>query len=759
MEGSLCQSGSILGKKRKGKLSLMAKQTADVLTNEKANGRVYTPAYIVKNILDLCEYSGGNILEKHIIDNSCGDGAFLGEVVRRYCEAAFSAQRTSEQLKAELEQFIHGIEIDGGECEKCITRVSEIAEQFSICDVQWDICRGDTLTIDRYNGQMDYVVGNPPYVRVHNLLDSYSAVKEFSFAQSGMTDLFIVFYEIGLKMLNENGVLGYIAPSSLFNSLAGTSMREYLVNGRNIKAVVDLKHFQPFAATTYTAIMILTRQPQGEITYYEYDKDSQAPAMVSVLNYDEFYINGIFAFGNRSALEKWKKIISYSGKQFCEVKNGFATLFDKFFIGDWSFDAHTIPVVKGSTGKWTKCLFPYDKCGKLLPFEVLAEDERIAAHYAANTEKLKARSLGPSEVWYGFGRSQGINDVYRKKYAINTLLRNTEDIKLSVCKPGTGVYSGLYILTELSLEEIKDILFTDDFIRYISILGKYKSGGYYTFSSKDLQRYINYMAAKKGKEPMHMIYVPPRPANAREVALMSNTDFLSVLKRSFSCYLRTGGRSNEKLKILHGAIAADLEKRLRAANQTRNIFSVASLGYRDGRELSVKGLYMDKKVDLTICKNGWSIAGIGVKYVMSNYSQNSINYFENMLGETANLRSNNVPYFQIFVVPDHLPYFEKDGSIQKWEEISPHNIQKYIVLSKARADIHKYVPDKILVCVVDISGYPNINCENRKEYIKFYQENDFTLTLSQKVFNFSEGVVYNDYEDFMEKMVQSILNL
>lgn len=63
-------------------------QTENVVSHKKAAGRVYTPGYIVSNILNLCEYGGVRILWKHIIDNSCGDGAFLVEAVRRYCEAA-----------------------------------------------------------------------------------------------------------------------------------------------------------------------------------------------------------------------------------------------------------------------------------------------------------------------------------------------------------------------------------------------------------------------------------------------------------------------------------------------------------------------------------------------------------------------------------------------------------------------------------------------------------------------------------------------
>jgi adenine-specific DNA-methyltransferase len=61
---------------------------------------------------------------------------------------------------------------------------------------------------------MDYVVGNPPYVRVHNLRENYEDIKAFSFSKKGMTDLFIVFFEIGFKMLNKTGKMSYISPTS-----------------------------------------------------------------------------------------------------------------------------------------------------------------------------------------------------------------------------------------------------------------------------------------------------------------------------------------------------------------------------------------------------------------------------------------------------------------------------------------------------------------------------------------------------------------
>ena len=118
-----------------------------------------------------------------------------------------------------------------------------------------------------------------------------------------------------------------------------------------------------------------------------------------------------------------------------------------------------------------------------------------------NKEKLLKRSNEKkgSEYWYAFGRSQAISDTFRDKMAINSLLRTEEDFKFTYAPSGTGVYGGLYIISEtVSFEEISKVLKTKEFMSYISLLGKYKSGGYYTYSSKDVKRYLDYKFAYDG---------------------------------------------------------------------------------------------------------------------------------------------------------------------------------------------------------------------------------------------------------------------
>lgn len=180
------------------------------------------------------------------------------------------------------------------------------------------------------------------------------------------------------------------------------------------------------------------------------------------------------------------------------VKNGFATLADKVFIGDFDFAEGTIDILKASTGKWSRCVYPYDNQGKPLPLHEFIKYDAAYRHLLSHADKLtKGRDIEGDQFWYLFGRTQALKDVSKMKYAINTIIKDKDSIKLEKVPEGKGLYSGLYILTEIEFDEIKQLVYSDDFIDYIKSLKNYKSGGYYTFASKDLEQYLNYKLSEK----------------------------------------------------------------------------------------------------------------------------------------------------------------------------------------------------------------------------------------------------------------------
>ena len=483
----------------KGRVAEMpiARNFSDEFIKIKHRGKIFTPDYLVNIILDRGHYDGFNILKKHVIDNSCGDGQFMIKIVDRYCREFLQNSSDLSALKTELETYIHAIEIEKDDLDVCKHRCDEVALIYGVKNVAWDFINDDALRVHKYDNRMDFVIGNPPYVRIHNLGDSLRGIKNRLFTKSGMTDLYIVFYEIGLQMLSSKGILSYITPSSFFTSIAGKEMRDYFVKHNLIESLCDLKHFQAFSATTYTTIVCLKKgRVLNSVQYDEFDSTKLLPFNVSKLNPQDFYINGCFYFSDKRRLMSLSRILKCTKKANFAVKNGYATLADKVFIREFDFKSNfIIPVLKASCAKWTKAFFPYDRDGHLVSEDVISGDKNLYNYLLANKNTLLNRSNeNKSEnYWYAFGRSQGINDTYKDKLSLNALIRTTDDLKLIDVPSGSGVYSGFYIISDtVPYYKIKKALLKAEFCDYVSMLGKYKSGGYYTFSSRDVTNYLNY---------------------------------------------------------------------------------------------------------------------------------------------------------------------------------------------------------------------------------------------------------------------------
>lgn len=232
---------------------------------------------------------------------------------------------------------------------------------------------------------------------------------------------------------------------------------------------------------------------------------------------------------------------------------------------------------------------------------------------------------------------------------------------------------------------------------------------------------------------------------------MNNNDFLKILEKSYQVYLNTSPRSNKKLVVLHGEIAKDLQNRL------GKDYEVKSLGIGKGKEAKISGRYLEKNVDISIFKDKEALGGIAVKYIMSNYSQNTNNYFENMLGETANLRASDKAYFQIIILPQHLPYFKKDGTISRIEVIKDKKLDKYLKLSEDDINEYLHTPTKTLLCLINTPKTELTKIKNKedyKNYILSLKKKNFTF--AEADYNFKNSIIFNDYDTFLNKVINYI---
>ena len=171
-----------------------------------------------------------------------------------------------------------------------------------------------------------------------------------------------------------------------------------------------------------------------------------------------------------------------------------------------------------------------------------------------------------------------------------------------------------------------------------------------------------------------------------------------ALLESHKTLLKYGPRSSRKLIPPHQWIKETLRKHL---GDGYEYYAAGPTDRRYDKEYRVAGLFYDKMVDITVLKNGEVVGAVSFKFVASNYSQNSNNYFENLVGECFNIQAMDIPFCHVFVIRSKIPYYKRDRTVSKYEEFTHHNLDKYLKLN--RFD-DRGSPKKLSMSIIDIEG-------------------------------------------------------
>lgn len=112
----------------------------------------------------------------------------------------------------------------------------------------------------------DAIVGNPPYIRVQNMV--HYSPKEYGFykspfsgfetAGSELLDKYYLFIERAWSLLKEGGSIGYIVPHKFMNIMSGEPLRHFLSSRGAVREIIHFGTHQAFKnRSTYTCILIL----------------------------------------------------------------------------------------------------------------------------------------------------------------------------------------------------------------------------------------------------------------------------------------------------------------------------------------------------------------------------------------------------------------------------------------------------------------------------------------------------------------------
>ncbi|WP_377478668.1 MAG: TaqI-like C-terminal specificity domain-containing protein [Microcoleus anatoxicus] len=113
----------------------------------------------------------------------------------------------------------------------------------------------------------DVCIGNPPYVRQEQIKEFKPIFKSQYDCYTGVADLYVYFYEQGLKLLKNQGILCYISSNKYFRSGYGEKLRKFLANESTIQQLIDFGDAPIFTAIAYPSIIIASKeQPKNHQT-------------------------------------------------------------------------------------------------------------------------------------------------------------------------------------------------------------------------------------------------------------------------------------------------------------------------------------------------------------------------------------------------------------------------------------------------------------------------------------------------------------
>ncbi len=422
-------------------------------SDKKTNGVVYTPFEIKEYIISEMKISALN-QNITICDPSCGCGSFLVTI------ADYLHNKFNISFKKIFSDFLYGIDILNHNIEKTKVILTILALEYGENYTgTFNLMISNALSLDWKksfpnifkNEGFDYIVGNPPYVSLKNMSDEVKeSLNHWETAGYGNTDLYIVFYELAMKLVKPTGIIGYITINSFFTSLNARGLRS-LISTRNkdfyIYNFADKQLFQNIQS--YTCISIIKPSNNGSrITKFEseicYNKKIKTDKRRGVTIQLDNQSTSPWILVNKMSTSNINKIQRFDRKlSNCVIKNGIATLKnDVYFFTPvkenelyYFFSKDKIEyqveksicrnivkpnIIKNESElitKLEKAIFPYKyvenndiACYTELELKALFP---FAYHYLLKQKKdLISRDKGnikKYEQWFAYGRRQGLN--------------------------------------------------------------------------------------------------------------------------------------------------------------------------------------------------------------------------------------------------------------------------------------------------------------------------------------------------------------
>jgi adenine-specific DNA-methyltransferase len=238
---------------------------------QEKNGAIYTKPWVVELMLDLAGYSqDANLVDACAVEPAAGDGAFLVPMARRLVAACNQQQRPIRDCCPSLRAF----ELDEASAAQARTRLTAclLAEGIPRADVaalvQCWVRTANYLLDAPQLPPADFVIGNPPYIRLEDMDDTLAAIYRAGYrTMVGRADLYIAFFEAALRQLKAGGVCAFICADRWMLNQYGAELRRFITASFAVEVVLEMHNVPAFAdeVSAYPAIVVIRRAQQGPV--------------------------------------------------------------------------------------------------------------------------------------------------------------------------------------------------------------------------------------------------------------------------------------------------------------------------------------------------------------------------------------------------------------------------------------------------------------------------------------------------------------
>lgn len=358
-------------------------------------GFVPTPEPVVDLMVEKLFHGRPPSAHSRVLDPGCGRGVFVDGIIR-WCSK-------------------HGLPVPSilG-VESNPEHVTYLRAHFA--DVPSVEIREDDFLLSSHGG-FDYVIGNPPYVAITSLSDVERAQYRRGYQTAcGRFDLYLLFFEQSLRLLEPHGRLVFITPEKYLYVETAAPLRR-LLSDRGVEELHFLDEETFPGLVTYPLVTTVTGDASSTGTRI-IDRRGTARRVHPLAGHASWMpsIRGANALADAITLE-----------DICvRISCGVATGADAVFVvrnADVPPDlrAFAYPTIAGRDINSAdlppldrSLLIPYDQDGRLLPEAMLGgfggylSDEKRKA-------QLLGRSCVSSKPWYAFHETPPLKDILRPK--------------------------------------------------------------------------------------------------------------------------------------------------------------------------------------------------------------------------------------------------------------------------------------------------------------------------------------------------------